>query len=159
MDWSGELLSLFPFMKTLNSVQVTLRSILKIIKNHANLASCGIYTICTTHARFGLDPHPFIQTHADGSTALAYEIDAMRRLIFCSSTENAVQIILSTNWSGSTVFWTDGRKGIAELTQSVIAGLPGAEEGYTMEQFNNRIAAMALYQRRFTAALIQFLLQ
>jgi mannonate dehydratase len=130
-------------------------------KTIANLASCGIYTICYNFMPV-LD---WTRTHLykpmpDGSTALAYEIDAMRAFdLFVVQRKNARSDYTSAQIEAAQQYFEQmDEKEIAELTQSVIAGLPGAEEGYTMEQFNNRIAAYGtLSKEDLQQHLIQFL--
>jgi mannonate dehydratase len=130
-------------------------------KTIANLAACGIYTICYNFMPV-LD---WTRTHLykpmpDGSTALAYEIDAMRAFdLFVVKRKNANSDYTSDQIETAKRYFEQmNEKEIAELTESVIAGLPGAEEGYTMEQFNKRIAAYGtLTKEDLQKHLIQFL--
>lgn len=130
-------------------------------KTIQNLAHCGIYTVCYNFMPV-LD---WTRTHLyksmpDGSTALAYEIDAMRAFdLFIVKRKGAEYDYTEEEKKAAKLYFDQmNDQDKTELTQSVIAGLPGAEEGYTMEQFNRRIAAYGnLSKSDLQNHLIQFL--
>jgi len=113
-------------------------------KTLENIAFCGIHTVCYNFMPV-LD---WTRTHlymplTDGSTALAFEIDAMRAFdLFVLKRAKAheeyskEEIFAAKNYYDALT-----KKDIEALTKSIIAGLPGAEEGYTLKQFNQRIEA------------------
>ena len=109
-----------------------------------NLAACGIHTVCYNFMPV-LD---WTRTHlykplADGSTALAFQIDAMRAFeLYVLKRAQAQEEYTSEEIAAAeNYFDTLGTDAIDDLTKSIIAGLPGAEEGYTLDQFNQRIQA------------------
>jgi len=120
----------------------------KYIENYKktleNLAYCGIFTVCYNFMPV-LD---WTRTHLykplkDGSTALSFEIDAMRAFdLFILKRSQAFEEYSSEAIDAAKAYFdTLTVKEIKELTDSIIAGLPGAEEGYTLNQFNERIQA------------------
>ena len=120
----------------------------KYIENYKktleNLAACGIHTVCYNFMPV-LD---WTRTHLykpleDGSTALSFEIDAMRAFdLFILKRPQAFEEYSSEAIAtAKTYFDTITTEEIQKLTDSIIAGLPGAEEGYTLTQFNERIKA------------------
>lgn len=109
-----------------------------------NLAACGIHTVCYNFMPV-LD---WTRTHLykpleDGSTALAFQIDAMRAFdLYVLKRAQAQEEYTSEEIAAAeNYFDTLGKDAIDDLTKSIIAGLPGAEEGYTLDQFNQRIQA------------------
>ncbi len=109
-----------------------------------NLAACGIHTVCYNFMPV-LD---WTRTHlykplADGSTALAFQIDAMRAFDLCvlKRAQAQEEYTLEEISAAENYFETLDAEAIEDLTKSIIAGLPGAEEGYTLDQFNQRIQA------------------
>lgn len=109
-----------------------------------NLASCGIHTVCYNFMPV-LD---WTRTHlyktlADGSTALAFQIDAMRAFDLCILKRARAKEEYTPEEVAAAEKYFDSLDADAteELTKSIIAGLPGAEEGYTLDQFNQRIQA------------------
>jgi len=109
-----------------------------------NLAACGIHTVCYNFMPV-LD---WTRTHlykplADGSTALAFQIDAMRAFdLYVLKRAQAQEEYTSEEIAAAeNYFDTLEADAIDDLTKSIIAGLPGAEEGYTLDQFNQRIQA------------------
>ena len=109
-----------------------------------NLASCGIHTVCYNFMPV-LD---WTRTHlykplADGSTALAFQIDAMRAFDLCvlKRAQAQEEYTLEEISAAENYFETLDAEAVEDLTKSIIAGLPGAEEGYTLDQFNQRIQA------------------
>jgi mannonate dehydratase len=113
-------------------------------KTLENLASCGIFTVCYNFMPV-LD---WTRTHlykplADGSTALSFEGDALRAfdLFILNRTEAVKEYSKDEILSAKNYFKKLKINAINSLTESIIAGLPGAEEGYTLDQFNDRIQA------------------
>jgi mannonate dehydratase len=109
-----------------------------------NLASCGIHTVCYNFMPV-LD---WTRTHlyktlADGSTALAFQIDAMRAFDLCilKRTQAKEEYTHEEVAAAEKYFDSLDADATDELTKSIIAGLPGAEERYTLDQFNQRIQA------------------
>ncbi len=109
-----------------------------------NLAACGIHTVCYNFMPV-LD---WTRTHlykplADGSTALAFQIDAMRAFdLYVLKRAQAQEEYTSEEIAAAENYFDIlGTDAIDDLTKSIIAGLPGAEEGYTLDQFNQRIQA------------------
>ena len=109
-----------------------------------NLAACGIHTVCYNFMPV-LD---WTRTHlykplADGSTALAFQIDAMRAFDLCvlKRAQAQEEYTLEEISAAENYFETLDAEAVEDLTKSIIAGLPGAEEGYTLDQFNQRIQA------------------
>ena len=109
-----------------------------------NLASCGIHTVCYNFMPV-LD---WTRTHlyktlGDGSTALAFQIDAMHAFDLCILKRAQAKEEYTPDEVDAAEKYFDSLDAAAidELTKSIIAGLPGAEEGYTLDQFNQRIQA------------------
>ena len=117
------------------------------IKNYKesikNLASCGIYTICYNFmpildwTRTSLD-----YKVEDGSKALrfdrtafaAFELYILKRIDALHIYDEGMQ------QKAKRYFETLGDTEIKSLTNTIIAGLPGAEEGYTVEQFKTALS-------------------
>ena len=126
-----------------------------------NLASCGIYTVCYNFMPV-LD---WTRTHlyktlADGSTALSFEIDALRAFdLYVVKRNRATEDYSSPQIEAAKRYYESLEEiEVKSLTKSIIAGLPGAEEGYTMEEFNQRIEAYShLDQDTLRSHLVQFL--
>jgi len=126
-----------------------------------NLAHCEILTICYNFMPI-LD---WTRTHLykpleDGSTALSYEIDALRAFdLFVVKRVKAAQDYTEQEIQDAKAYFEAlNPLQIESLTKSIIAGLPGAEEGYTMQQFNEQIEAYAnLNKETLRSNLIQFL--
>jgi mannonate dehydratase len=126
-----------------------------------NLAHCEILTICYNFMPI-LD---WTRTHLykpleDGSTALSYEIDALRAFdLFVVKRVKAAQDYTEQEIQDAKAYFEAlNPLQIESLTKSIIAGLPGAEEGYTMQQFNEQIEAYAnLNKETLRSHLIQFL--
>ena len=126
-----------------------------------NLAHCEILTICYNFMPI-LD---WTRTHLykpleDGSTVLSYEIDALRAFdLFVVKRVKAAQDYTEQEIQDAKAYFEAlNPLQIESLTKSIIAGLPGAEEGYTMQQFNEQIEAYAnLNKETLRSHLIQFL--
>ena len=113
-------------------------------KTLENLASCGIVTVCYNFMPV-LD---WTRTHLhkpleDGSTALAFEVDAMRAFdLFILNRPKAEDEYSVEEFNSAKKYYKKLKvNDINRLTESIIAGLPGAEEGYTLSQFNDCIKA------------------
>lgn len=124
-----------------------------------NLANCGINTVCYNFMPV-LD---WTRTHLyqlmpDGSTALSFSIDAMRAfdLFILNRPQAEKEYKPEEITAAKSYFEALTEIEIEELKQSIIAGLPGAEEGYTLSQFNQRVEA---YKHLDKAALQQHLIQ
>ena len=130
-------------------------------KTLENLASCGIYTVCYNFMPV-LD---WTRTHLykpleDGSTALSFEGDAMRAFdLFILKRPQAKDEYTPEEISAARTYFNNlTPEAIEELTKSIIAGLPGAEEGYTLEQFNQLVNAYKhLSKEDLQQHLIRFL--
>ena len=130
-------------------------------KTLENLASCGIYTVCYNFMPV-LD---WTRTHLykpleDCSTALSFEGDAMRAFdLFILKRPQAKDEYTPEEISAARTYFNNlTPEAIEELTKSIIAGLPGAEEGYTLEQFNQRVNAYKhLSKEDLQQHLIRFL--
>jgi len=90
-----------------------------------------------------LDPHAFVQTACGWVDSLAFQIDAMRAFDLCvlKRAQAQEEYTLEEISAAENYFETLDAEAIEDLTKSIIAGLPGAEEGYTLDQFNQRIQA------------------
>ena len=112
-------------------------------KTIVNLGACGIDTICYNFmpvldwTRTNLD---FVVE--DGSTALRFEAAAFAAFeLFLLKRPNAVQSYSQTQIKKAKSYFhtlTEGDK--QQLSKNIIAGLPGAEEGYSLEEFRNILA-------------------
>ena len=105
-----------------------------------NLASCGISILC----------YNFMPVLDWTRTSLDYRVeDGSKALRFDFIAFSAFELYVLKRPGASTVY-TDAQKKAAldyfnnsteyeirELTKNIIAGLPGAEEGYTLEQFQD----------------------
>jgi mannonate dehydratase len=118
-----------------------------------NLASCGITTVCYNFmpvldwTRTDLE-----YVTADGSKALrfdatqfaAFDLFILKRRGAEESHSKAVKLRAEKFISGAS------QNDIEKLQKTVLAGLPGAEEGYTLDQFN---AALDEYKNITDAVL------
>ena len=111
-------------------------------KTITNLASCGIYNVCynfmpvldwtRTHLYYSMN---------DGSKALYYNNTALAafdlfilKRVGAKKTYDKNQIKKAKSY-----FKSLSPDDIKILSKSIIAGLPGAEEGYTIEQFRKKL--------------------
>ncbi len=100
------------------------------------------------------------KTLVDGSTALSFEIDALRAFdLYVVKRNRATEDYSSPQIEAAKRYYESLEEiEVKSLTKSIIAGLPGAEEGYTMEEFNQRIEAYShLDQDTLRSHLVQFL--
>ena len=103
-----------------------------------NLSSCGISTICYNFmpvldwTRTSLD-HEL----EDGSKALLFNITAFAAFeLFILKRPGADSLYTETEKKNALVYFnTLTKTEIENLSNTIIAGLPGAEEGYSLEQF------------------------
>ena len=107
-----------------------------------NLGSCGIDTLCYNFmpvldwTRTDLDYH-----FGDGSTALRFDKVALAAFdIHLLKRPNAGQSYPDDVAHAARIYAASLSKDAAKrLTETIIAGLPGAEEGYTLEQFQSAL--------------------
>ena len=109
----------------------------------SNLASCGIDTICynfmpvldwtRTNLDFELE---------DGSTALRFEKDAFAAFeLFLLKRPGAEKSYTKEEQVAAQEYLAKtSEKDRKKLVQNIIAGLPGAEEGYSLKEFNKILA-------------------
>jgi mannonate dehydratase len=108
-----------------------------------NLATCGIHIICYNFmpvldwTRTSLD-----KVMPDGSKALSYEVDALNAFdLFIAKREDARSNLTKDEINNAESYFNSlDIKGIELLTKSIIAGLPGSEEGYSISSFLKKIS-------------------
>lgn len=139
------------FMTYIENYQQTLR----------NLAACGIDIVCYNFmpvldwTRTQLDyPMP------DGSTALRFEADAFAAFeLFLLKRPGAEQTYDDQQKTAAKCYFDAmDESDKQQLTATIIAGLPGAEEGYSLADFNTVLAAYKDIDReKLQQHLFQFL--
>ena len=105
-----------------------------------NLAKCGIHIICYNFmpvldwTRTSLDYEV-----EDGSKALRFDINAFAAFeLYILKRPGAEQGYSESQQNNAKIFLeTLSEAEKIKLTKTIIAGLPGAEEGYTLEQFQD----------------------
>ncbi|OQD43136.1 mannonate dehydratase [Croceivirga radicis] len=129
--------------KRTGAYQTYIANYLETIKN---LGACGIKTICynfmpvldwtRTDLSFEMP---------DGSKALRFDADQFAAFeLFILKRPNAEAVYSKEQVTrAKTVFNSLTKEAIAALTKNIIAGLPGAEEGYTLEQFQEVLTSYA----------------
>jgi mannonate dehydratase len=103
-----------------------------------NLASCGITTICYNFmpvldwTRTSLD-----YVVEDGSMALRFDVTAFAAFeLFILKRPGATALYSESEKNAAKTYYNSLSKNeIEKLSNNIIAGLPGAEEGYSLEQF------------------------
>ncbi|MEP3373905.1 MAG: mannonate dehydratase [Maribacter dokdonensis] len=126
-----------------------------------NLGQCGIDTVCYNFmpvldwTRTNLDYEV-----ADGSTALRFEANAFAAfelyLLKRPGAENTYTETQKT--AAKAYFQTLSEADKNKLISNIIAGLPGAEEGYTLEEFNEILATYdAIGPKELKKNLFEFL--
>ncbi|MEC5317951.1 mannonate dehydratase [Brenneria populi subsp. brevivirga] len=128
-----------------------------------NLAQCGIDTVCynfmpvldwtRTDLEYPL-PNGAKALRFDQIAFAAFELHILQRA-------GAEQDYTADEQAQAAVYFNAmSEEDIARLTANIIAGLPGAEEGYTLDQFRARLAEYAGIDRaRLRAHLGHFLQQ
>lgn len=116
------------------------------IKNYIstleNLSSCGISTVCYNFmpvvdwTRTHLD-----QVMEDGSLALAYEHEAMAAfdLFILSRPSAAYEYRNEEKQAAESYFQSMTDEEVTALTKTLLAGLPGSEESYSLEDFRKKL--------------------
>ena len=113
------------YQKWINNYKQTLR----------NLAQCGIDTVCYNFM-------PVLDwTRTDGSKALrfdhiafaAFELHILKRPDAEKAYNQEEQVAARTYYDKMS------EQDITQLTRNIIAGLPGAEEGYTLDEFQSQL--------------------
>ena len=119
----------------------------KYIENYKrtleNLGECGIDIVCYNFmpvldwTRTNLDYEV-----EDGSTALRFESAAFAAFELFMLQRPGAQDAYSENQKAAATKYLDGltEEGKKALSNNIIAGLPGAEEGYSLEEFNTILA-------------------
>ena len=109
----------------------------------SNLGECGIDTVCynfmpvldwtRTNLDFEIE---------DGSTALRFEADAFAAFeLYLLKRPGAENTYTDAQKSAARIYFDQlTEEGKKKLISNIIAGLPGAEEGYTLEEFNTILA-------------------
>jgi mannonate dehydratase len=127
----------------------------------SNLGKCGIDTVCYNFmpvldwTRTNLDYEV-----EDGSTALRFEAAAFAAFeLFLLKRPGSENSYTTKQKSDAKKFLSnldeDGQK---KLISNIIAGLPGAEEGYSLEEFNTILATYdAIGPKELKAHLFEFL--
>ncbi|WP_321826732.1 mannonate dehydratase [Maribacter dokdonensis] len=126
-----------------------------------NLGQCGIDTVCYNFmpvldwTRTNLDYEV-----ADGSTALRFEANAFAAFeLYLLKRPGAEDTYTETQKNAAKdYFQTLSEADKNKIISNIIAGLPGAEEGYTLEEFNEILATYdAIGPKELKKNLIEFL--
>lgn len=108
-----------------------------------NLSACGIDTVCYNFMPV-LDWTKTNLDYAvqDGSTALRFEAAAFAAFELYLLKRPGADADYSTNQKDAALLYLKNAtpEEQAKLIRNIIAGLPGAEEGYTLEEFNEILA-------------------
>ncbi len=128
-----------------------------------NLSACGIDTICYNFmpvldwTRTNLD-----YVVADGSTALRFEAAAFAAFeLYLLKRPGAEADYTAAQKEAAAAYLKNATpEEQAKLVKNIIAGLPGAEEGYTLDEFNNILATYdGIGPQELKANLFYFLSQ
>ena len=107
-----------------------------------NLAQCGIDTVCYNFMPI-LDwtRTDLAYELPDGSRALRFDQDAFAAFdLYVLKREGAEDDYSDVEKAQATAYMdAASADAIAQLTSNIIAGLPGAEEGYTLEDFRQQL--------------------
>lgn len=126
-----------------------------------NLGQCGIDTVCYNFmpvldwTRTNLDYEV-----ADGSTALRFEANAFAAFeLYLLKRPGAENTYTETQKNAAKAYFqTLSEADKNKLISNIIAGLPGAEEGYTLEEFNEILATYdAIGAKELKKNLFEFL--
>ncbi|WP_291961163.1 mannonate dehydratase [Maribacter sp.] len=126
-----------------------------------NLGQCGIDTVCYNFmpvldwTRTNLDYEV-----ADGSTALRFEANAFAAFeLYLLKRPGAENTYTETQKNAAKAYFqTLSEADKNKLISNIIAGLPGAEEGYTLEEFNEILATYdAIGPKELKKNLFEFL--
>ena len=126
-----------------------------------NLAVCGITNVCYNFMPV-LD---WTRTHLhaplkEGSTTLSFNIVAVHAFdLFILKRKNVIKSYSPSQIEKAKLFFESQTSlEIEILTDSIIAGLPGSEEDYTIKEFNQQIDAYSGFSpEKLRNHLIQFL--
>ena len=130
-------------------------------KSIENLARCGIHIVCYNFmpvldwTRTSLDYEV-----EDGSKALRFDVIAFAGFELFLLKRPGAQSSYSENQKEKAKNYIEGlsAKEKSKLTNTIIAGLPGAEEGYTLEQFQSRLDTYSKIDRtKLKEHLVSFL--
>lgn len=126
-----------------------------------NLGQCGIDTVCYNFmpvldwTRTNLDYEV-----SDGSTALRFEANAFAAFeLYLLKRPGAENTYTETQKNAAKAYFqTLSEADKNKLISNIIAGLPGAEEGYTLEEFNEILATYdAIGPKELKKNLFEFL--
>ncbi|PHN94088.1 mannonate dehydratase [Maribacter sp. 6B07] len=126
-----------------------------------NLGQCGIDTVCYNFmpvldwTRTNLDYEV-----ADGSTALRFEANAFAAFeLYLLKRPGAENTYTETQKNAAKAYFqTLSEADKNKLISNIIAGLPGAEEGYSLEEFNEILATYdAIGPKELKKNLFEFL--
>ena len=142
IEQSGLIWSVVESIPVHENIKTRSRDFQKFIENYKtsieNLASCGITTICYNFmpvldwTRTSLD-----YELEDGSKALRFDVTAFTAFeLFILKRPGAFLLYSDTEKNAAEIYFNNLSKNeIEKLSNTIIAGLPGAEEGYSLEQF------------------------
>ena len=130
-------------------------------KSIANLAECGIHIVCYNFmpvldwTRTSLD----FQVE-DGSKALRFDVIAFAAFeLFLLKRPGATTTYTVEQQNEAKIYFENlSEEDRQLLINNIIAGLPGAEEGYTLEQFQDILNTYAeIYAKKLQENLVYFL--